>query len=219
MTFIAALMASTMAAATPIVEMPPTEPARVATFNVGGVELILPLPDDYCLPVTAAEIGGAQILAAGDTTNVTHLQIGRCDIAQPNARFDYTLVKTPRSVLAATVGRSSLIAGVGDEFNNPVTLANFDFGKAGADVSVAFGKTVTLAGAIKPLGRDDMCAYLGGVIDVKTGDMAYAQAVGACITAVGGRVVIVYRYGPDNTPAGVAKLVVEAKSVAGSIRD
>ena len=49
------------------------------------------------------------------------------------------------------------------------------------------------------------------------GQSAYSLAVGSCITAVGGRVLTVNRYGPDGGAASVARLLVKAKGLAQKI--
>lgn len=74
-------------------------------------------------------------------------------------------------------------------------------------------RVTTLTGKVEPLGRDETCAYLGGVLTLKTGEINYSRAIGACITAFAGRVIFVYRYG-EGEPANVLKMLPLAKSLA-----
>lgn len=202
----------------------PLAAAAQASFSVGGVEFGLPLPSGYCLP-RGQQVDIARLVAAGDTANVTHLTLFPCDAALDasglGAQKDYILIKTPKQALSAQVTRDELLKGLGDAFESPAftqALASGELLKeAGKGVSNAVGRTVDLSGNVAPRGKDDLCAYLGGVMAVASSVKSYTLAVGTCITAIGGRVLSVYWYGSNERPAGVARLLVRAKGLAQTI--
>ena len=182
-----------------------------ASFRFGGVEFEAPIPDGYCLP-QGADIDAAQLLAAADRENVTHLTLYRCG-ANEGARNDYILVKTPRQALFASLEREQLLAGMAQAFESAEfesTLAAVPDRVAG-DVSSVVGREVDLTGRIQPLGRDDTCAYMGGTLRVTSAELSYPISVGICMTVVSGRLVGVNYYGPDRGSAGVRDLLERAK--------
>ena len=195
-----------------------------ASFRVGGVAFQLPLPSGYCLP-RGLQVDVAQLVAAGDSENVTHLTLLPCNAAvagpELGSQNDYILIKTPKQALIAEVSREELLQGIGEAFENPAFTEALASGQmlkdAGKGVGNVIGTTVDLSGTVAPRGKDESCAYLGGTLAVASPATSYTLAVGACITAVGGRVLAVYWYGPDEGPAGVARLLVKAKGLAGTI--
>lgn len=197
---------------------------RETSFNVGGVEFGLPLPSGYCLP-RGQQTDIARLVAAGDTANVTHLTLFPCDApldaSALGGQKDYILIKTPKQALNAQVTRDELLQGLGDAFESPAFTEALASGQllkeAGKGVSNVVGRTVDLSGNVARRGKDDLCAYLGGVMAVASSVKSYTLAVGTCITAIGGRVLSVYWYGSDERPAGVARLLVKTKGLARTI--
>ena len=80
------------------------------------------------------------------------------------------------------------------------------------------GHPFDLRGDVRPLGRDQSCAYLGGTVDVKTPVKSYAIANGTCMTAVSDRVIATFWYGPDTSSAGIRRLLDKAKGLALAVR-
>jgi hypothetical protein len=201
---------------------PPAAPR--ASFRVGGVEFQLPLPSGYCLP-RGLQVDVAQLVAAGDTANVTDLTLFPC--AAPTGgpdlgtQKDYVLIKTPKQAMLTQVTRKELLEGLGEAFDNLAFTEALASGKlmkdAGQGVSEVVGTKVDLSGNVAPRGKDDVCAYLGGTMTVTAAVKSYDLSVGACITAVGGLILTIYWYGPDEGPASVARLLVKAKGVARTI--
>jgi hypothetical protein len=205
--------------------LPAAPPApREASFQVGGVSFRLPLPSGYCLP-RGAQVEVARLVAAGDPQNVTNLTLFPCnapvDAEGLSAQKDYILIKTPKQAVDAEVARDALLQGMGEAFESPAfaqAMASGQFLKeSGKGVSDVVGRKVDLSGTVAPRGKDDLCAYLGGIMSVASSIKSYSLAVGSCITAVGGRVLSVYWYGADERPAGVARLLVKAKGLARTI--
>ncbi|HEX8124109.1 MAG TPA: hypothetical protein VF548_00840 [Allosphingosinicella sp.] len=219
-------LAACLAAAgfgSPALAASPPPPAG-ASFRVGGVEFQLPLPPGYCLP-RGLQVDVAQLVAAGDTANVTDLTLFPCTAPASGPELgnqkDYILIKTPKQAMVTQVTRKDLLAGLGEAFDNPAFTEALNSGKlmkdAGQGVSNVVGTKIDLSGNVAPRGKDDVCAYLGGAMTVTSAVKSYALSVGACITAVGGRILTIYWYGPDEGPASVARLLVKAKGVARTI--
>ncbi|MDH7972610.1 hypothetical protein QH494_10490 [Sphingomonas sp. AR_OL41] len=207
-----------MALALPVVAPAPAPaPPPSVDFSVGGVALTMPLPPGYCIP-TGRDAAVAQLVAAGDKGAVTHATLKQCDGSIGAGVNDYTLIKTPTSMLMPVVDRPTLIKELGAEFDNPVAVADMNTGDAGADLSQVLGTKVEIKGLIKPLGHDDVCAYMGGQVNVTGAGISYLQPTGVCITSVGGKVVTIARYGKDLAPAAIATLLRAARAIALSMR-
>jgi len=191
---------------------------QVGTFRISGVGFEMPIPTGYCLP---SGKGGdvAQLMAAADQQNVTHLTLLAC---QDDWGKDYILVKTPSQALLVDVGREEALKALAAALDTPALKEQFSSGKlvtdAGKGMSDVLGRKVDLVGEIKPVGRDEACVYLAGTTEVKTADVSYRIAVGGCITVVGRRMLTLYVYGSDTGAAGVAALVARSRRLMETIR-
>lgn len=203
-----------LAAATPAA----AQEARTARFQVTGVEIVMPIPKDFCLP-EGDGVAVAQMLAAADTTNVTHLTLDRCGSAEQNV--NYYLLKTTRSLLGIAVSRKEWIAMLLRELDDPAVKNAFDPDTIKPDVerdlAAVIGQKASIDGTIQWLGHDDVCVYLGGVLSLTSGSISYKRAVSGCMTAVGGRSINIYRYS-EGTPANVTKYMSDVKAMALSMR-
>ena len=188
-----------------------------ASFRFGGVEFEAPIPEGYCLP-QGAEIDVAQLVAAADQDNVTHLTLYRCG-PQDGVRTDYILVKTPRQALFANLEREQALVAMSQVFENPEFESALDSApeQVEGNVSSVVGREVDLTGRIRPLGRDETCAYMGGTFQVTGEQISYPISAGVCMTVVSGRLVSINYYGPDRGEAGVRDLLVRAKGFAESL--
>jgi hypothetical protein len=191
---------------------------EVGSFRISGVSFEMPAPPGYCLP-KGKDVDVAQLLAAGDTQNVTHLTLVRCSADSPN---DYILVKTPTGALLADVGREDALKALAAAFDEPALKDKFSSGKilaeAGEAISGTLHRKVDITGEVKPAGRDQACAYMGGTTDVKAPETSYRVSVGGCITAVGRRIVSLFVYGPDKGASGVTALLGRARQLMETIR-
>lgn len=195
-----------------------------AAFKVGSVEFLVGIPAGYCLP-TGPQVEAVRVMAASDERNVTHLAFYPCHPpanADAHPPMDYIVLKSPRSLLNAEVNRGEFLAGLGQAFKDPAFEALLRSGKlyddAGKSASQALGLKVDLSGTVRPRGTDESCAYLGGTLDVQSAVRSYRLALGACMTAVGGKAVATYYYGSDASSDGVGRLIVKAKRLALAIR-
>ena len=198
----------------------PAASDRIADFRVGGVSFSLPLPTGYCLPI-GAQADIAQVLAAADTVNVTVLTLNRCDGAVVKGAGDYTLIKAPISTLVRTIDRATLIDELGKAFADTdamKALRDKSVNDAAGSLEKLGGPKLNMTGGLLPRGRDEVCGYMGGASHVASGAIEYDQAVGSCITAVGGRVIVIHRYGTRVDDTGVLKLMREARAMALSIK-
>lgn len=192
--------------------------AQTARFQVTGVEVALPIPKGFCLPRGKGAVV-AQLLAAGDTSNVTHLTLDSCN--EQAADIDYYLFKTTRSVLAIQVSREEWIAALIAHLDDPAVKTAIDPSKIKPEVErefeTMFGQKASVGGDITWLGHDDTCVYLGGVMSFETEGVSYKRAVSGCMTAVGGRSVNVYRYS-EGVPANVTRYLADVKAIALSMQ-
>lgn len=192
-------------------------PAAVeTTFQVGGVDFKLTLPPGYCLP--NGQIAPlAKKAAAADVANATDLTAYRCEL-RGDAVEQALLIKTPLTVVSTTVERRTLLAQVGAAFDNPVVTSALSSGEidksSAAALSKAQGAPVTVKSEIKPAGKDETCAYVAGSEAIGEGGRLNRVAVAACMTAVHGRVLSIYAYGPYAGPRSLDGLAPKAKSVA-----
>ncbi len=191
---------------------------QTARFQVTGVEVALPIPKGFCMPQGKGAIV-AQLLAASDTVNVTHLTLNSCD-AQA-ADTDYYLFKTTRSVLAIQMSRKEWIAALLEYLEDPAVKNAIDPAKIGPEAErefeKVFGQKASVGGDITWLGHDEACVYLGGVISFETEGVRYKRAVSGCMTAVGGRSVNIYRYS-EGLPANATRYLADVKAVALSMQ-
>lgn len=203
------IVAAALAAGTLPSNTPP------GAFRVGPVAFNLPVPEGFCLP-EGDDAAVAQLVAASDRDNVTHLSLLQCD---RNRRWlDYFLIKTPTVALMATT--------TNDEFQRmaePELAKGFNSDEITASVSKEVSKTVQskidLKGQIVFLGKDETCLYLGAVFDVTGANgSAYTLAMAQCMTVVEGKMLSVYRYGEGKDSKAVDALKPSAKALAKAIR-
>jgi hypothetical protein len=200
---------------------PPAAAAEgAAQFSIGGVAMTTPVPAGYCLP-QGPQIQAVKTVAAGDARNVTHLALLEC--AAPGGQIaSYILLKTPNEAVNATLDLDRFLADAGAAFESPAFKEMLDSGKlhdeSEASMGKAMGAKIDLAGAVRPLGKDERCAYLGGVMQVTSATSDYKISIGMCMTVVAGRLLTINWYGPDKGSAGVGELLVKAKRLAAGIR-
>ncbi|MDQ8757289.1 hypothetical protein RCO27_13745 [Sphingosinicella sp. LHD-64] len=195
--------------------------AQRASFRMPGIEFELPIPAGYCLP-QGAQADAAQLLAAADSLNVTHLTLVRCE-ESPEAATDYNLIKTPRQALLTTIERRAFLDSVGEAFATTELTQLMESGSLNSQseegISQVIGRQIDISGSIRPLGRDQVCAYVGGTVQMQSNEVSYDISMGACMTIVSSRLLFIYAYGPASGSAGVARLMVRARRLAESISE
>jgi hypothetical protein len=194
----------------------PASDTRTADFRVGGVAFSMQIPDGYCLPSgKMADI--AQLLAAGDTVNTTDLMLTRCDGEVLKWANDYTFVKTPSTALLATVDRATLLTQLGLAFGKTLDTKSWR-DTAAKSMSDITGTKIDISGTFAPRGKDDMCGYMAGVLHYDTPGISYDQPIAVCITAIGGRVLSIFRTGTKSDEAGILSLMRETRALAQTIK-
>lgn len=197
---------------------PAARPDAVASFSIGGIAFQMSIPAGYCLPHGEA-VGAAQLLASGDKENLTALTLVSC---KGNPFDVYILIKAPLKALTVDLSREETLEAVGAAFDTPALREKIENGQltqtSGKELTAALGQRVDLAGVVKPIGKDRACAYIGGILDVKTLQLSYRVSLGSCISAVGKRFMVVHTYGPDRGSAGVAAQLVKARRLMETIR-
>ncbi len=199
--------------------MPSPAWAAEFQFTVGDQLLTLPLPTGYCLPANRDK-QIADLVAAGDTANVTHTMFIRCERAGNNKGpgNDYIIIKTPLSAVSAVVERDELLAELATEFGK-ANWQNGDVAKeidkeSEAGLSRVLGTSIAIEGEFGPRGADAECAYLGGSVNVSGAGVSYPVITGSCITSAAGKVVVVHTYDDPGKGGGVEGKMRFAKSIA-----
>jgi hypothetical protein len=107
---------------------------------------------------------------------------------------------------------------MGVEFDKPefaTAIASGEMDKSEQEsISTVLGDTVTVKSEVKPIGRDDTCAYLAGTVSVGDKDGSNPVAMLACITAVRKRVLLLYAYGPFSGPNSIVALAPRVRALA-----
>ncbi|MDK2770079.1 MAG: hypothetical protein KYX69_20460 [Sphingomonas sp.] len=192
-----------------------TPAAAQHRFRVGTVEFTTALPAGYCA-AEGSNAAVAQMVAASDNRNVTHLTTLSCDADK--AWKDYFILKTPNELLAVSTNTTELQQAVG-----PVLKAAQSGGEndeASKSVSRTMGSPVQIKGEVRGYGQDAHCLYLGAVLDMAAPEkgISYTLAMSGCMTVVSGKVVTIYRYAPGTTDADVRKLMPSVLEFAKAIK-
>ena len=188
-----------------------TPAAAPNRFRVGTVEFTTALPAGYCA-VDGKQAAVAQMLAASDNRNVTHLTAVSCDADK--AWKDYFILKTPNELLAVSTTTAELQQAIGPALKAAQSAASLD--EASKSVSRTMGSPVQIKGEVLGYGQDANCVYLGAVLDMAAPErgIAYTLAMSGCMTVVAGKVVTIYRYAPGTTDADIRKLMPSVRAFA-----
>lgn len=195
------------------------EPGKTgqAQFRMAAIDFSVSVPSGYCLP-QGKNSDIAQMIAAADSQNITHLTIPLCN---NDEWMDYYILKTPKKVITTVVDLPEFLSAMGKAFDNPAIkkfIANEQIDQqVEKDLAQIFGGKIDFSGEIKPLGKDERCAYLGGVGEFKNVPQPYKIAIGACMTVVSKKVITVYSYGPRIDNDGVLNEIKKARALAGKI--
>lgn len=188
-----------------------------ASFTVGSVAIDASLPSGFCLP-TGSAVAKADLGVRSDPENRTHLTVYSCAQMAKDTITDYFLVKTPNNLLNTPLTREAVLASLTAEMSDPnfsaEKLSTEAGDKATKSISEASGSQTNVTTDIRPLGRDKDCAYMGGVVAANTNGVVFSLNVGGCITAVGDRVMMVFRYAKGTSVTDAAKLLPEARKFA-----
>lgn len=210
------VFAALIVSASLVASSAPASDTRMADFRVGGVSFSMPIPDDYCLPSgKMADI--AQVLAAADKVNTTDLTLSRCDGEVLRGANDYTVVKTPSAALLVAVDRTTLLTQLGAAFGKTLDTKSWR-DTAAKSMSDVTGTKVDISGTFGPRGKDDMCGYMAGVLHYDTPGISYDQPIAVCITAIGGRIISIFRAGTKPDEAGILSLMRETRALAETIK-
>jgi hypothetical protein len=186
-------------------------------LKVGGVGFAMALPGGYCVPSHPDDVARMKFAESLDGDHVTLVSLVPC---KRGDMTDYILIKAPKRAVNQTVTLDQLMRQIGPEFdrqngNNiaiPATEA-----KLGGALSAQHGESVDVALALGPRGRDKSCAYIGGTVR-SDGLAGNVVAVGGCITAIGGRMLMVTLYGAGDKPETVSRLLRNSRAIALTIK-
>ncbi|MFN4096620.1 MAG: hypothetical protein ACK4GG_07625 [Sphingomonas sp.] len=193
-----------------------TPAATQNRFRVGTVEFSAALPAGYCAAAEGKPAAVAQMLAAADNRNVTHLTALSCDADK--AWKDYFILKTPNELLAVSTNTAELQQAVGPALKAASSAKDVE--EASKNLSRTMGSPVQVKGEVRGYGQDAQCLYLGAVLDLVAPDkgVKYTLAMSGCMTVVSGKVVTIYRYAPGTTDADIRALMPSVLAFAKAIK-
>lgn len=181
-------------------------------FEVGGLKFRLTIPAGYCLPEGEMARRLAQT-AASDPGNVTNVSLVECGVT---SLPEIIAIKTLRIYEWTPLEREPFVAGMAAALPTVTAPAAQQklLDQSESNIASATGAKVELKGALRGQGRDAVCAYLGGSIDVAVQDKKVIGLLGACATVVGTRQFSVYRISYKPLPDGGARLLAETRAIA-----
>jgi len=192
--------------------------AQPAAFEAGGVRYAIPAPPGYCSKGPA--IDAYYVTQRRHNPDaVPDAVFARCGVAEliPLDLFAVkvrTDMRIERDALLAQI-RAEMPEAMRKETLIPDAVARDMERRAGE----AFDTRVSLNAGIKPIGVDDFCGYIAGVIRLQyEGGDPMNMAMGGCVTAIGGRPVYVFRYLSDVDAATAARELPALKRFAQSIQ-
>ena len=185
-----------------------------AEFTVGGERFRVKIPAGFCLPGPDQEVAMAKI-AASDPANVTDVAFIECG-RRTDELPELLAIKTLRMFETTPLKRDTFVPQMAAALPALDTLETQRklLDQSEGNISGATGTKVDLSGSVRGRGRDDVCAYVGGTIDVSVADRKVTGLVGACATVVGDRQFSVYRVSYKPLADGGAGLLAEARATA-----
>lgn len=186
-------------------------PPTLLPFTVGKTDLRFVVPTGYCAPEGEAAAAIAMVNAA-DPANITPITVVSC---RPGvvANADYYMVKATKQMLDGEFSRKVLLAGLGPAFKTFDSKTVMD--QMRTAMKDNFGSSIKLGeGNIIPLGQDEVCGYLGGVIGVQSGSEQKKMAAVVCITSVKMKVLGFYHFQADSPTLNQANMLASARALA-----
>ena len=201
---------------TPTIALAADQP--LVTFRLPGVQFSMPMPDGYCLP-SGDDVDVAQLVAAGDTVNTTHVTVVKC--GDRLASSDYFILKTPVQALLMSINRQEFLEMMKLEFAKPemqaIVADNEIADGVAKDFENIMHQKIEIDSQVGYRGGDDACVYLGGYASYTNIPEPYQIALGMCMTTVEGKMININVYGPPEGSDDVSKLMARARDIALSI--
>lgn len=195
----------------------PQAAAQTVNFNVGGVDITMPIPQGFCEPKSPEQVALAEGMGGLDWRNETLLTLFSCETVG-SVRPDFLVVKARKATLTATITRKQMLDTMVAEVSKDGAQAQLDAGTRvmGVAATMLAQTKIEMLGKLRWLKIDETCAYLGGVIKVQGEQVSSSRSASGCITAVGGRALFVTRYS-EGVPDNVFKHLPLVKAVAQSM--
>lgn len=194
--------------------IPEDAPERV--FEVGNVTLTAIVPDGYCVPEgRAAEF--AQRVASGDRDHIIYLTANVCGETWPWS--DYFAVRTPVAAVPLIITNTQF-QKVMEPLLKQAAKRGEGAKRASEQMSEVVQARVEMKGRIAFLGKDDICLYRGGILEIAAGAgwSAYSVAMVDCLTVSGGKVLTVARLGRGKTSKEMEAMLPSVRAFAKTIR-
>ncbi|MCW3846091.1 hypothetical protein OF829_02500 [Sphingomonas sp. LB-2] len=193
-------------------------PAQTAEFGVGGTRYAVPAPEGYCSTGPAIDTYmRTQRGAAPD--KVPDAVFARCGAVslQP---FDFFAVMVVRDGgMTLPEMQKQLRDTLPQAMHARSLLTDSARKEQERDLSDAFARNVTIDAGIQPVGMDEFCGYLAGIIHYQVeGAGSVDIMLTGCITAVGGHAVYVFHYSSGTDKASGVAALPGLKRLAQSIQ-
>lgn len=192
------------------------EPIRT-TFELVGKTYNVTIPDGFC-PLDDQTRPVFDTIAAADTQNLTDLTFVDCNLAKAEAsQRRYGIFKTPKSTLLTVLPpRAELLK----QFAGAITDGSMAKAMKDADVSNQANKALKdttgmdlhISGEPRFVEADEKAAYLVAAMSGGTGGDVHKFSMAGGLTEVNGRLIALYLYGPYESDADVARLLIQAKA-------
>ncbi len=192
--------------------------AQTAEFEAAGVRYSVPAPEGYCSTGPAID-SYLEAQRRGNPRAVPDAIFARCGIKSMQP-YDFFAVVVKRE--GPAIERDTMIAQMRAELPEALrkeTLVS-EAARQGVErrAREAFDTSLSVNAGIKPVGLDDFCGYIAGVIQFRVeGQAPVNVATIGCATSIGGRPIFVFRYTSDIDAAAAAKGLPDLKRFAQSI--
>ena len=177
----------------------------------GSAKLRIHFPAGYCKP-EGTDVATFQVLAQGDQDNVTLLSLVEC---KKTSASRYVIFKAPVAFLGQAVNRKEAISEIAAALEGPEYRAKLESGEilneVAKDKTVQNRSETEMSGQILPRGHDDVCVYLGGMATTRTSEASQTQAMAACLSVVGERLVSINAYEDSIDPAGYRAVMARTR--------
>jgi hypothetical protein len=217
------IAAALLLAAAGVAAAEPGPAVPMASFSAGGVEFRVPVPDGYCERADRqAEV--VRLMALSGHGTVVHVAFFHCASEAKGGQEperDTVLIQTPKQAPVEPVERAKFLEEMGGSVENLAFAAFVSSPDALKGVHEPMarmaGTDVHFATSVRPLARDNVCLYVGGVSTFKTHDTDVRQSTAGCTTVVGGRVLTILRTRVETGPVALADHLRSARAVAETI--
>jgi len=192
------------------------QPASAAEFMIGAQRFRATYPAGFCLG-TPQQLKNMQALDQADPLSDTIALAVPCPDGDSKEQNVYAVFKTPRQLVDSSVPLTQVIEGFSSGTVSDGDLAAYAK-ENGKQVSEITREKTDMDLAIKPMGKDARCGYMGGAVTIIKETATYHATVGICATGSSNKVILVSVYGPAGGAEEVEKRLKTAANFADGLK-